>query len=33
VFYVLAANGSKLAPGQLAQLSDALRGTINKLDS
>jgi [protein-PII] uridylyltransferase len=32
VFYVLAANGGKLAPGQLAQLSDALRGTINKLD-
>jgi [protein-PII] uridylyltransferase len=33
VFYVLAANEGKLAPGQLAQLSDALRGTINKLDS
>jgi [protein-PII] uridylyltransferase len=33
VFYVLDANGSKLAPGQLQQLSDALRGTINKLDS
>jgi [protein-PII] uridylyltransferase len=33
VFYVLAANDGKLAPGQLAQLSAALRGTINKLDS
>lgn len=33
VFYVLAADGDKLAPGQLAQLSEALRGTINKLDS
>lgn len=33
VFYVLAANDGKLAPGQLAQLSEALRGTINQLDS
>jgi UTP:GlnB (protein PII) uridylyltransferase len=33
VFYVLDANGRKLEPGQLQQLSDALRGTINKLDS
>ena len=32
VFYVQAADGGKLATGQLAKLSDALRTTINKLD-
>ena len=32
VFYVQADDGGKLATGQLAKLSDALRATINKLD-
>lgn len=33
VFYVQARGGGKLAKGQLARLSDALRETIHKLDS
>jgi [protein-PII] uridylyltransferase len=32
VFYVSAADGGKLAKGQLARLSEALRETIHKLD-
>ena len=33
VFYVSAADGGKVAKGQLARLSEALRETIHKLDS
>jgi [protein-PII] uridylyltransferase len=32
VFYVHSASDGKLAQGQLAELSEALRTTINKLD-
>jgi [protein-PII] uridylyltransferase len=33
VFYVQSAEGGKLAKGQLARLSEALRETIHKLDA